>query len=481
MRVRGGLFGALLGAALGVASSAAAQSDSLPADRAELFAYLVRNPGDVRATLRYADLSKEAGDIEAAIGALERVLFYKPDEPNTRLYLGLLYARLGSYDMARGYFESVMEHPGTPQPIKDRAAYLMNEADKRTQPSQFHGYVRTGVRYQSNASGDPEGEYFAFDPDAGIYSVSAIETEQEGDWNAYLQTGFAYSYDFGTQTRDAFEATLTSYNTAQFELDEYNYNILEATAGVRFGIRTGNPTALASIKPYLIASGATVDYEEYFKAGGAGVQFSAPAGSWTLAPYLQAVYRDYAEDFSFDVPPDVEDEAGADGWVYSAGLRISSDPKAASRVQAQIGYERREVDDVEDIFIDDPEFNAPYMPRTFSTDYMNYHRGTFELRTPFDLYSKGHHILVTPVVGVRYTLYDSEDPFAPTFATTSGTDRIFFAAREDWQYRVGLSVDYAINDWAGVGGQLHYTVTDSNIPAYDIENLAVSFGPHFRF
>jgi hypothetical protein len=112
---------------------------------------------------------------------------------------------------------------------------------------------------------------------------------------------------------------------------------------------------------------------------------------------------------------------------------------------------------------------------------MNYHRGTFELRTPFDLYSKGHHILVTPVVGVRYTLYDSEDPFAPTFATPSGTDRIFFAAREDWQYRVGLSVDYAINDWAGVGGQLHYTVTDSNIPAYDIENLAVSFGPHFRF
>ena len=119
MKVRGGLFGALLAAALAVASSAAAQGDSIPTDRAELFAYLVRNPADVRATLRYADLSKEAGDIEAAIGALERVLFYKPDEPNTRLYLGLLYARLGSYDMARGYFESVMEHPGTPQPIKD--------------------------------------------------------------------------------------------------------------------------------------------------------------------------------------------------------------------------------------------------------------------------------------------------------------------------------------------------------------------------
>ena len=36
------------------------------------------------------------------------------------------------------------------------------------------------------------------------------------------------------------------------------------------------------------------------------------------------------------------------------------------------------------------------------------------MRLPFDLYLKGHHLLLTPLVGVRYTQYDEVDPYAPS-------------------------------------------------------------------
>ncbi len=448
--------------------------DASSSDRAELFAYLARNPGDVKATLRYADLSKEAGDIEAAIGALERVLFYEPNEPNTRLYLGLLYSRLGSYDMARGYFESVVEHPATPPAIRERAAYLMAQSDENTEPWQFRNFVRTGLRWQSNANGEPDKGYFAYSADADQYQP--VEGNPEGDWNAYLQTGSSVIYDFGNQNGDQFEATVTTYSTAQFDFDEYNYNVIEATAGVRFGIPTDNPTQMASIKPYLIAGGATVDYDPYYWSGGVGVQGTAPLGAWTFAPYVQAIYREFEGD-AFNPPPD-DFDPGATGWVYSTGVRITSDPKAAQRLQVHVGYERREVSDKDTIVTDDFNFDT----FEFSTDYQSYHRAIIEVRTPFDLYAKGHHILVTPLLGVRYTIHDSEDPFAPVFADGSVfPGEIEFAEREDWEFRAGLAVDYAINDWAGVGGQISYTITDSNIPAYDTDNFTVSFGPHFRF
>jgi hypothetical protein len=155
-------------------------------------------------------------------------------------------------------------------------------------------------------------------------------------------------------------------------------------------------------------------------------------------------------------------------------VRITSDPKAAQRLQVHVGYERREVSDDETFEVDPFNFGA----REFSTDYQSYHRAILEVRTPFDLYAKGHHILVTPVASVRYTVHDSEDPYAPSYLEPGD---IRFDEREDWEFRAGLAIDYAINDWAGVGGQISYTITDSNIPAYDTDNFTVSFGPHFRF
>ena len=122
------------------------------------------------------------------------------------------------------------------------------------------------------------------------------EGRSESDWNVYAQGGVFYSYDFGNQRGDALEASVTTYNTRQFDLEEFNFNQAEATLGVRFGVPTGHPTALASIKPYLTSSGALLDDEALYWEGGGGVQGTLPVGNWTFGAYAQAVWREYDEN-----------------------------------------------------------------------------------------------------------------------------------------------------------------------------------------
>ena len=481
-KLRAALLSVVIGGAL--CHGAAAQD----ANRDALFARMLKDPGNVTLALQYAKLSNEAGDIEAAIGALERILFFDPNEPNARLYLGMLYGKLGSYDMARGYFESVLKHPATPQAIKDRAAYLIGQADQNVEPSQFSGYVRTGLRWQSNANYDTDEVYNSFLPaSTGAGEASSRWTgNPKSDWNAYVQGGLFYSYDFGNQRGDAFEASVTTYNTRQFDLDEFDFSLVEAVAGVRFGIPTSDPTRLASIKPYLIAGASTLEDDPYFVSGGVGIEGTVPVGTWTIAPYVQAVWREYDEDALDLAVVEQGLGSGVTGPVYTAGIFFNSDPAASLRFYGHLGFERREVADPKAIDFDadvydasDDDFSSCGSCGPFSEDHESYRRFNAELRVPFDLYIKGHHLLVSPGLGFRYTKYDSPDPF--TFDDLDADDDPIFVEREDMQFRFGVAFDYAVNDWAGVGAAFLYTTTDSNLSAYDIDNLSVSFGPHFRF
>ena len=65
------------------------------------FQEIFKDPGNLDKTFRYAELAVELGNFEAAISALERMLLINPNLPRVRLELGVLYFRLGSYQLAR--------------------------------------------------------------------------------------------------------------------------------------------------------------------------------------------------------------------------------------------------------------------------------------------------------------------------------------------------------------------------------------------
>ncbi len=433
MAEKPGMRATLLAVALacGLVEGAGAQGAAQTQNREAIFAQMLRDPGNVTLALRYAKLSNDEGDLEAAIGALERILFYNPSEPNARLYLGLLYAKLGSNDMARGYFESVLQHPATPGPIRARAEALLAKANERLSPHQWNNYIRTGVRYQSNANDEPDGTYQVFDQRAGAPSPNPFDVEgnPSDDWNAYVQTGTFYSYDFGNQRGDRFEASLTTYNTRNARFDDFNYNMAEVTAGIRFGLPMEN--GLASVKPYVIGTAALLDDQEYFHGGGGGITFDIPVGTILVSPFAEAVWREYEDNDEINIigGSQFEDRSGV---TTTAGFRLATNTYAAYRFNSRFAYETRDA----------------------NQNYESFERFLAEIQFPFDVDVRGHQLLITPLLGIRYTNYDAPDPTVQDIA--AGDD----VTREDLEFRVGLAADYAINDWAGVGAQVLYRTTD---------------------
>jgi tetratricopeptide (TPR) repeat protein len=89
-------------------------SDARAQDASEqqnLFQQMVRSPGNHEVTFAYVKVATARGDYEAAIGALERLLFYNPKLTRVKYELGALYFRLGSYEMAKRYFKEALASP----------------------------------------------------------------------------------------------------------------------------------------------------------------------------------------------------------------------------------------------------------------------------------------------------------------------------------------------------------------------------------
>jgi tetratricopeptide (TPR) repeat protein len=95
-----------------------------------LFKRLLLKPDDLDAGFQYSQLETELGDYEAAIGALERILYYNPDLPRVKLQLGMLYFHLRSYEMARNCFEAVLNAPDVPADIRTEVQTYVAAVDK---------------------------------------------------------------------------------------------------------------------------------------------------------------------------------------------------------------------------------------------------------------------------------------------------------------------------------------------------------------
>src|SRR5947209_12428327 len=94
--------------AAGAASAQEVSADErgrLLAQKESLFQQMLRDPGNLDVTFTYADVSARLGDNEAAVSALERMLLFNPDLPRVQLELGALYFRMGSFEIARTYFD----------------------------------------------------------------------------------------------------------------------------------------------------------------------------------------------------------------------------------------------------------------------------------------------------------------------------------------------------------------------------------------
>jgi hypothetical protein len=437
------LAGALFGAALAAQTSAVAQAPR-PAVGDEydaLLARMLKDPSNLEVSFRYAELATQRGDYEAAIGALERMLLYNANLPRVRIELGALYFRLGSYAMAKSYFEAALAS-GLPPEVKERVAIFLAEIARRTSPDQFAAFTWMGARYQTNANAGPSSTLVSV---VGQNVTLNSQFAKQPDWNSFAFASFGYSHDLGNQRGDTIEASGLGYYSKQFIADQFDLGIAELQVGPRFALF---PETLmgASLKLYGIANMVALGGAQYFGTAGAGVSSRFQAGVFTVVePSFEYRHRDFFNSAAF---PTASQQTGN---LMTTAVAVEGLLPFGSKWAMRLAYDRNDA-----IF-----------------DAFTYDRWSIDVGIPiaFTTYWGGaRQWVVTPNVGYSLTNYAAPDPTI---------DPVVIQRDREW--RVGGTIDMQIYQKIGIRTQLQYVRIRSDLANYDTSNFSVAFGPTLRF
>jgi tetratricopeptide (TPR) repeat protein len=420
-------------------SSAPGQTISELANNLDpLFQRVLTRPSDLENTVSYGASSARAGDTESAISSYEQMLFYNPNLSRVRFELGVLYYRLGSYEMARGYFQTALEMRDITPELQQKAEEFIAVINKKLRPDQFSGFAQTGVRYQTNASAGSSQQ-------AVLASGRTFDSRfrAQPDWNWFGAVGVNYSHDFGNQRGDAFEASLVGYDAQQFKLHQFDVGLLELRAGPRFGIVSDYLTG-ASFKPYVIANGALLADRPYSAGIGGGATVHLNVGKVAFDPFVEVVQQSYRSSDLYPLASSLS------GTVATYALQAAAPIYAGLSWQARVSYAH-----AQNVF-------EPYSYNRYAADIW--------LPWYFSLPGDTRTWVVTPTFGVSQWRYKAPDP------TVDPT-----TAARNLEWRAGLGVDVPIQGQFSLGLLVQYRAISSNIPVFSMRDWAFTVGPTLKF
>jgi hypothetical protein len=437
-------FVACLLACLGVVPGAQAATR---ADQQRLFAATQQAPTDYDLTLQYVRVSTELADYEAAIGALERLLFYNPDLTRAKVELGMLYFRLGSYENAARYFKDAAGAPDLDPVLRSRIEAYLPQAEKQLSPSRWTGYLQSGLRFQSNVSALP---------DTGLLqvlgsSVPMANSPQKSDWNGFALVTIGHDYDLQNQRGDTIETRFAGYGTKQFTLSQFDLGYMEASIGPRLGVTPDGWTSV-TVKPYLVGNLSWIGGSQYLNSGGGGISLRVqPVPIFSLEPGFE--YRRLSVNNPVFGAPGI----GPITALGSGDLFVVS-VAGVYKVDDWISIESRPV------FARAQAIN-PWQ----SFDQAGFDLGVrWEFTPPFETMPRRWTVM--PYARLLWANFDQPDPIVSPTVT-----------RQDFDYRTGVLFDMPITAMFGVSGMVQYARTNSNISNFRYDNISVMFGPNARF
>ncbi len=262
------LSATIVGVRPAIAQQTQAVSPELEAEYDAAFQEMLKNPSDLDVLFKIATIASKTGDLEGAISALERMLLVDPDLPRVRLELGVLYYRLGSFEVARSYFEVTLKSAALPPDVKARAEQFLAESEKRLTKSRFTGEIFAGMRYQSNANlGPPTSSVRLFGQTANL-NQAALGT---ADWGAVTSGFLRHIYDLGQNNPAQLETQLSGYLNRQFQIQAANVSILDLTSGPRFKAFNGIFEDV-TLKPFGTVGYIWVNDVPYYGSFGSGLE-----------------------------------------------------------------------------------------------------------------------------------------------------------------------------------------------------------------
>ncbi|MBS0529084.1 MAG: hypothetical protein JSS22_06805, partial [Proteobacteria bacterium] len=406
-------------------------------DYEALFQQMYKNPSNLDVSFKFAEQAVRRGDYEAAIGALERMLFFNPNLPRVKLELGVLYFKLGSFEISRTYLQDAIKGADVPDDVRAQVRAYLTEIDRRLARYEFSVFTTAGFRYQTNANVGPSSLMVrALGQDALLDSAFG----KRPDWNFFQTLAANYAYKIGTRG-DAIEASFLGINSRQFKVDQFNLGLVELIVGPRIAVGQNS-----SFKLYGIGDQVWLGDANYFSAGGGGVSARTTAGDLgLLEAYVEQRHRDFYNSAYF---PTASEQTGD---LLSAA--VTSDLRFGPlHWTTRVGYDQNRA-----IF-----------------DYNSYKRYSIDMAFPYEftlpMFGTPHQFVIAPTVGYSWANYIAPNPIV---------DPIII--RNDREQRYGAIFDAQVYENIGVRTQIQYSKINSTLSNYSTDNFSVSIGPTARF
>ena len=425
-------------------SVGAAQAQTSPSLDAML-PRVLSQPTNYDASYAYIREAVAQRDYEAAIAALERLLYFNPDLTRAKYELGVAYFRMRSYDMAIRYFEETLASPGVEDDIRRRIEVMLPSARKEIEPSRFYGVLQLGMRYNSNVPGLPGysliRSYGRDVPNPGpYYGLPGASTMLLGD--------VLHVYDFQNQRSDQWETRVSGVGAAQFRFGGLSSMLVEATTGPRLAVA---PDALPGVtfRPYAVVSYATLSLGRVGSTIGGGATLRAPITSdFYLEPGVDLRRANIAAtNYLFDPASTINT-----GTLFTASLAGHWAAADWLGFDARAFYRR----------------NSSYSP-FFASNHVG-----FEVSAKYDFDPPWEQIpwkwSITPFLRYESVRFDAANPTIDPWIV-----------RGDRQIRTGLQFDMPITAMLGVSALVQYGRDNSNLPNYRATSWSGLIGPTLRF
>jgi hypothetical protein len=229
-----------------------------------LFEQLLKDPKNVELTFRYAEAAIKAGNIEAGISSLERLLLLDRNFPGVKLELAELYSRLHSFDMAKSYLAQAEEEPGADAKTLARIQVVRDEIENTSSPSKFTTNLFVGVRHQSDATAEPVGSDIIA---GGVPQTLSTIFLGKPAWDAFATGNLQHTYDFGSFK---LESNLLAYYSKSLGHGTLDLGAVEVNSGPRFDVDIDN-THLVSARVYALANEVTLGDSQFLHSVGTGL------------------------------------------------------------------------------------------------------------------------------------------------------------------------------------------------------------------
>jgi tetratricopeptide (TPR) repeat protein len=437
----------------------AADKGALEARKEALFQEMLREPANLDVVFAYAEVSSRLGDYEAAVSALERMLLFNPNLPRVDLELGALYFRMGSYSVARDYFEEAAAANPPPE-VRDRIAEYLAQIAKRQSRSQLSGYVFLGGQYQTDANVAP-GSPLILSPIGPVLLNNQFVKQASG--SVFASGSMLYSYDLETQNHDTLEVTSVGYvnhylNSAVTRLD---LDLLEATAGPRFNFPNGAlfSDKFASVKPYAIFDEVGLGENQYFAAYGVGTEYDEILWG-DLA--LKSVFEFRQKNFTNAVDRPLS--TGLDGSDKLFSLSATKPITENSELNLEFDY----------------------LDQTTRLDYYTNDSyavtAAYHIRYPAPFTAAPFPWESSVFLGRAWSIYAAPDPCCNTSGNiVPGVYPAGYSSQLTQRWRFGLTEAVPLTAQISLVVQLERDIVSSNLPIYAYTNDSILLGPQIRF